>query len=143
METDPEKINKVKNWPVPTNADELRSFVSFAGYYRRYVNNFSVIAKPLTDLLPPTSTKKTKQKQKKTEWTWTDKEQTAFEHLKDVLTKPPVLAFPNFELPFELHVDACGKGLGAILYNIQDRKKKSNSLCFQKSFKVRKELLSL
>ena len=78
VETDPEKINKVKNWPVPANPDELRSFVSFAGYYRRYVKNFSVVAKPLTDLLPPTSAKKNKQKQKKTEWVWTAKEQTAF-----------------------------------------------------------------
>ena len=138
-----QKINKMKIWPVPANADELRSFVSFAGYYRRYVKNFSLVAKPLTDLLPPTSAKKNKQKQKKTEWSWTAKEQTAFEHLKDVLTKPPVLASPNFELPFELHIDACTKGLGAISYNIKDRQKKSNSLCFQKSFKVRKKLLSL
>lgn len=49
VETDPEKINKVKNWPVPANADELRSFVSLAGYYRRYLKNFSLVAKPLTD----------------------------------------------------------------------------------------------
>lgn len=62
VETDPEKCNKEKNWPIPTNADEVRSFVSFAGYYRRYVKDFSMIAKPLTDFLPPTSTKKNKKK---------------------------------------------------------------------------------
>ena len=124
VETDPEKCNKVKNWPIPTNADEVRSFVSFAGYYRRYVKDFSVIAKPLTDLLPPTSTKKNKKKQSQKEWRWTEMEQTAFDNLKDVLTKPPILAYPNFELPFELHIDACQKGLGAVLYNIQDKQTK-------------------
>ena len=78
----------------------------------------------MTDLLLPSSAKKNKQKKKKTEWIWNAKEQRACEHLKDVLTKPPVLAFPNFELPFELHIDACSTGVGAILYNIQDRQKK-------------------
>ena len=124
VETDLEKCNKVKNWPIPTNADEVRSFVSFAGYYRRYVKDFSMIAKPLTDLLPPTSTKKNKKKQSQKEWRWTEMEQTAFDNLKDVLTKPPILAYPNFELPFELHIDACQKGLGAVLYNIQDKQRK-------------------
>ena len=124
VETDPEKISKVKNWPVPTNADEVRSFVSFAGYYRRYVKDFSKLAKPLTDLLPPTSVKKNKKKQNQKEWRWTDCEQVAFDNLKDALTKPPVLAFPDFEQPFELHIDASARGLGAILYNIQDQQKK-------------------
>ena len=123
VETDPDKIEKVKNWPVPKNADELRSFVAFAGYYRRYVQDFSKVAKPLTDLLPPTSTKK-KQRKIQKEWVWTETEQDAFEKLKTILTNPPILAFPDFQQPFELHVDASGKGLGAVLYNIQDGQKK-------------------
>ena len=138
VETDPEKCNKVKTWPIPTNEDEVRSFVSFAGYYRRYVKDFSVIAKPLTDLLPPTSTKKNKKKQSQKEWRWTEMEQTAFDNLKDVLTKPPILAYPNFELPFELHIDACQKGLGAVLCNIQDKQRKVISYasrCLSKSEK--------
>ena len=56
--TDPVKIEKIKNWPTPSNSDELRSFVAFAGYYRRFVKDFSKITKPLTVLLPPTSTRK-------------------------------------------------------------------------------------
>ena len=58
VETDPDKIEKIKNWPTPSNPDEQRSFIAFAGYYRRFVKDFSKITKPLTELLPPTSTKK-------------------------------------------------------------------------------------
>ncbi len=123
VETDPAKTEKVKNWPVPNNPDEVRSFVSFAGYYRRFVKDFSKVARPLTDLLPPTTRAKNKKKVQK-EWRWTEEEQTAFESLKDHLTKPPILAYPDFEQPFELHIDACGTGLGAVLYNLQDNQKR-------------------
>ena len=95
----------------------------FAGYYRRFVKDYSKIPKPLTDLLPPTTAKKNRRKQQK-EWNWTEIEQAAFTNLKDILTKPPILAYPDFDKPFELHVEACGKGLGAVLYNIQGGQKK-------------------
>ena len=114
VKTDLDKIEKVKNWLVPKNADELRSFIAFAGYYRRYVKDFSKLAKPLTDLLPPTTTKKNKSKKTQK---WTETEQKAFVRLKTMLTNPPILAFPDFQQPFELHIDASGKGLGAVLYN--------------------------
>ena len=57
VEPDPEKLEKVANWPIPKNAEEVRQFTSFAGYYRRFVKDFSKIAKPLTDLHPTTSYK--------------------------------------------------------------------------------------
>ena len=70
LETDPDKIEKIKNWPRPTNADQLRSFVGFCGYYRRFVKDFSKVTKPLTDILQSTTTKeKVKQKQSN-EWKW-------------------------------------------------------------------------
>ena len=53
IEPDPSKINKIKNWPTPTNPEEVRQFLGFAGYYRRFVRNFSRIAKPLSELMPP------------------------------------------------------------------------------------------
>lgn len=58
VKTDPEKIDKVSKWPTPTNPDELRSFLAFAGYYRRFVKDFSTITRCLADLLPPTNEKK-------------------------------------------------------------------------------------
>ena len=123
IETDPDKIEKVKNWPIPDNSDELRSFLAFAGYYRRFVKDFSKITRPLSDLLPPTTKKRNRAKEQK-EWSWTEKEQEVFDQLKSMLTSPPILSFPNFEEPFELHTDAFTKGLGAVLYNIQESQKK-------------------
>lgn len=123
IETDPDKIEKIKNWPRPSNSDELRSFVAFTGYYRRFVKDFSKITKPLTDLLPPTTTKKNA-KIKTKEWRWEEAQEETFNKLKDILSSPPILAYPDFQKPFELHTDASGKGLGAILYQTQDDRKK-------------------
>ena len=123
VETDPDKIAKVQKWPIPSNADELRSFLAFCSYYRKFIANFSKITKPLAELLPPTSHKKG-QKKPTVEWKWTDKEQQVFEHLKELLSSPPILAYPDFSLPFELHTDASTKALGAVLYQLQEGKKR-------------------
>ena len=61
VEADPEKIEKVINWPEPKNGEEIRQFTSFSGYYRRFVKDFSKVAKPLTDLHPSKSHKKGKE----------------------------------------------------------------------------------
>jgi len=123
IETDPAKIQKVKDWPTPENADELRSFLAFAGYYRRFVKDFSKITRPLSELLPPTSVKKGKSKHHKL-WKWTDNEQEIFDKLKHILCSPPILAYPDFNKPFELHTDASIKALGAVLYQTQEDKKR-------------------
>jgi len=123
IQTDPDKIQKVMNWPTPSNSDELRSFLAFAGYYRKFIQDFSKIAKPLNELLPPTSVKKGQKKMKK-EWTWTEKEQEIFDHIKRLLSSPPVLAYPDFTCPFELHADASTKALGAVLYQVQHGQKR-------------------
>ena len=124
IETDPDKIEKIRNWPRPSNPDELRSFVAFAGYYRRFVKDFSKVAKPLTDLLPPTSTRKNAKPRKTKEWKWEQEHEDTFNKLKKTLTSPPILAYPEFQKPFALHTDASGKGLGAVLYQTQDGQKK-------------------
>ena len=121
IETDPSKIDKIKNWPTPTTPEELHSFLAFAGYYRRFIQDFAKIIRPLAELIPhPTSKKGPKTKQKQKDWTWTEKEQKIFEDLKEILCKPPILAYPDFQKPFELHTDASNQGLGAVLYQKQE-----------------------
>ena len=125
VQTDPDKIAKVRDWPVPANADELRSFLYFAGYYRRFVKDFSKLVRPLAELLPPTSTKKDyRKKPPDIPWKWGPEQQTVFERVKEILCSPSVLAYPNFSLPFELHTDASTKALGAVLYQTQDGMKR-------------------
>ena len=104
------------NWPTPSNPQELQSFLAFAGYYRRFVQDFSRITRPLAELIPPSTTKKGTKKKQLKEWKWTDVEEKAFLHLKEILASPPVLAYPDFDLPFEVHTDASTKALGAVLY---------------------------
>jgi len=125
VQTVPDKIAKVRDWPVPANADELRSFFYFAGYYTRFVKDFSKLVRPLAELLPLTSTKKDyRKKPPDIPWKWGPEQQTVFERVKEILCSPPVLAYPNFSLPFELHTDASTKALGAVLYQTQDGMKR-------------------
>lgn len=124
IETDPEKTEKIRNWPTPTNPEEIRQFLGFAGYYRRFCKNFSQIAKPLSSLMPKVQKKAKGKKplktQEKTEWKWGPEQNQAFETLKEMLTSPPVLAYPNYNDKFEIHIDASQKGLGAVLYQKQN-----------------------
>ena len=121
---DPDKIDQIMNWPEPQNVGELRAYLGFASYYRKFVRNFSKIAKPLNDLLGGKITKtKRKGKSKLTtntddmaKWKWGEPERQAFEELKLHLTTPPVLAYPDFTRPFIVHTDASSCGLGAVLY---------------------------
>ena len=121
IETDPEKIEKVVSWPTPTTPEEVRRFIGFAGYYRRFIQNFSQIARPLTDIMPTPKPKTGKKKKKEQQpWTWSDKQEKAFNQLKQQLASAPVLAYPDYQRPFELHTDASGLGLGAVLYQEQE-----------------------
>jgi len=139
IETDPDKIEKIKNYPTPSNPDELCSYLAFCGYYRKYVKDFAKVIRPLSDLLPPTSTKKrNKWKEKTFNWKWDEEHQETFDKLKELLTTPPILGYPEFDKPFELHTDASGLGLGAVLYQEQKGQKKViayASRCLTKSEK--------
>ncbi|GFR93295.1 Pol polyprotein [Elysia marginata] len=90
---DPEKIKAVKEWPSPTNAKELRAFLGFAGYYRRFVQNFAAIARPLTNLLPPTRTKN--QQTPIAQWKWQAEQEEAFKTLKSRLCTAPNQTLPD------------------------------------------------
>jgi RNase H-like domain found in reverse transcriptase/Reverse transcriptase (RNA-dependent DNA polymerase) len=101
---DPTKTQGVADWPRPTNVTEVRAFLGFTGFYRYFIPNYSRIARPLLDL-----TKKT------TPWHWGDTQMNAFELLKTLMCRKPVLAQPDYTKPFILHTDASGYGMGAIL----------------------------
>ena len=125
IETDPDKIDKVRNYPTPKNPDELRSFLAFCGYYRKFVKDFAKVTRPLSDLLPPTSTKKKNKCNKQTfDWKWEDEHQKTFDKMKEILTSPPILAYPEFDKPFEVHTDASSHGLGAVLYQEKEGRKR-------------------
>ena len=102
--TDPEKVSDIAEWTIPRNVKEVRSFVGLCSYYRRYVEGFASIAKPLHALM---------QKNKRFEWT-TDC-QTAFERLKAALISPPILGMPDDTSRFILDTDASDEAIGAVL----------------------------
>ena len=119
VHTDPDKISTVRDWPVPISAKELLSFLGFVGYYRRFIRNFSQIARPLYEVTTGVPSKRNKIKICPG-FRWGPEQEDAFKKLKDLVTSAPVLAFANFNKPFILHTDASAESLGACLYQQQD-----------------------
>ena len=126
--TDPSKISAITNWPVPTTRKNLKSFVCLASYYRRFVPNFATVVSPLTDLL--STDKSGTSKNSKIDHLWSTECNTAFETLKQKLVSTEVLAYPDFNLPFELETDASGIGLGAVLSQCQGPDKKKRVVAY-------------
>ncbi len=120
IECDPAKTQTLLEWPVPRNEKELRKFLGFAGFYRRFIRDFSKLAHPLYELLTGPSKGRKKVKPAKPEWKWEVKHQQAFDHLIKLLTNPPCLAYPDFDKEFILRIDASKEGLGAILCQEQE-----------------------
>jgi hypothetical protein len=109
IEVDSSKIATIRDWPTPTTVTHIRSFLGLAGFYRRFVRDFSSIAAPLHELT-----------KKGVPFAWGDSQEVAFNTLKDKLTHAPLLQLPDFNKVFELECDASGIGLGAVL--LQDGK---------------------
>jgi transposase InsO family protein len=125
ISTDPDKVSVVRDWPLPTSAKEVQRFLGFAGFYRRFVKDFSKIARPLFVLLEGTGVfQKGSRSKTSIPFLWTEKHQHAFDTLRSLLVSSPILAFADYSKPFEVHTDASGSGLGAILYQLQDGKKR-------------------
>ena len=115
IEMDPKKIEPIVNWPGPHTVHEVRKFWGFTNYYRKFVYKYAQIARPLNKLI---SSENAKKKHKKVEWG--DEQEQAFQQLKEVCTKTPVLAYADYKKSFRLNTDASELGLGSVLYQRQE-----------------------
>lgn len=100
---DQQKMDVVMHWPQPKTLKGLRGFLGLAGYYRRFIKGYGIIARPLNDLL------------KLGNFKWNDAAVASFEALKLAITSAPVLALPDFSQEFIIETDASGAGIGAVL----------------------------
>ena len=115
IECDPKKIEAIKNWKRPITVHDVRSFLGFTNYYRRFIHKYVQMANPLNKLISGENATK---KHKKVEWD--EKCEEAFIALKEQCCNPPILAYADYGKPFKLHTDASWLGLGAILYQTQE-----------------------
>ncbi|GJS14707.1 putative reverse transcriptase domain-containing protein [Tanacetum coccineum] len=113
IHVDPAKIESIKDWASPKTPTEIHQFLGLAGYYRRFIEGFSKIAKTMTKLT-----------QKGVKFDWGDKQEAAFQLLKQKLCSAPILALPEGSEDFIAYCDASKKGLGAVL--MQREKKELN-----------------
>nr|GFB32460.1 putative reverse transcriptase domain-containing protein [Tanacetum cinerariifolium] len=104
IHVDPAKIESVRDWASPKSPTEICQFLGLAGYYRRFIEGFLKITKPMTKLT-----------QKKVKFEWGDKQEAAFKLLKQKLCGAPILALPEGTEEFIVYCDASNKGLGAVL----------------------------
>lgn len=109
IKPDPDRVRSISEFPQPTTVRQVRRFLGMSGWYQRYIQNYSDIASPITDLLST-----------KTRFNWTPEAQVAFETLKSRLTTAPVLTHPDFSLPFYIQCDASMSGVGGVLFQIKD-----------------------
>ena len=113
VETDPKKIQDIADWVRPKTVTDVRQFLGFTNYYRKFIKQYAQVANPLNKLISGDNAKK---KNKKVEWTVECEE--AFEKLKEICTQTPVLAYADYKRPFKLTTDASKKGLGAVLSQV-------------------------
>jgi len=103
------KITTIQDWPIPTNLKEMKGFIGFCNFYRRFLKNFSIIAQPLHEL-----------DKKGVKWKWEAPQQQAFEQLKKVVVNEPCLKQPILDKPFCMETDASGFAYGATLSQKQE-----------------------
>ena len=111
IEVDKSKIEIIAKLPTPKCVKDIRSFLGHAGFYRRFIKNFSLIARPLCSLLA-----------KDTSFLWSEGCEKAFNRLKSELTSPPIMQPPDWSIPFELMCDASDYAIGAVLGQRKDKK---------------------
>ena len=104
IEVDKAKVDLIMKLPPPTCVKEVRQFLGHAGFYRRFIKDFSKLARPMCELLA-----------KDVKFTWDDRCQRCFDELKRLLTTAPIVRAPNWNLPFEVMCDASDQAIGAVL----------------------------
>lgn len=103
VEMDADKVRNMMDWPVPLDIKALRGFLGLTGYYRRFIQGYGLVAKPLTNFL------------NKDGFVWNSSAEMAFNELKLRMSTAPVLRLPDYSKPFVVETDACNKGIGAVL----------------------------
>ena len=111
IEVDKAKVELISNLPTPKRVRDIRSFLGHAGFYRRFIKDFSAIARPLCNLLA-----------KDVPFAWSQACEAGFDKLKTMLMSPPIMRSPNWNLPFEIMCDASDYAIGAILGQREDKK---------------------
>ena len=119
-----DKVEKVQKFPKPANVDQVRSFLGLASYYRKFIQDYAKTAKPLTSLL------KAAQK-----FIWGDKEQKAFDKLKEKLAQAPTLAYPKDDRPYIITVGYTKNTISAILSQVDETRSRNHSISHQECFK--------
>ena len=122
IRADPDKLAAVHRIPIPSGRKQVRQFLGFANFYRRFLPpNFSSVIAPLTALTS-----------EKNPFVWNEACQAAFNQVKLLLTSTPVLVHPDFSKPFHIHCDASGKGVGAVLSQFVDGAYRPIAFCSKK-----------
>ena len=111
IEVDEVKVELISNLSTPTCVKDIRLFLGHAGFYRRFIRDFSAIARPLCNFLAKDVT-----------FEWSQACETAFDKLKTMLVSPPIMRSPNWDLPFEIMCDASDNAIGAVLGQKEDKK---------------------
>jgi len=137
--TDPEKVQAVKEWALPHDFPELRTFLGLVGYYWQYIPGFAGVAQPVNRLTA-----------KGVQWQWTHEEQQAFNHLKQRLMVAPILTYPDPAKEYILNTDASDHSVGAVLSQVQGGSEvveayysKTLAAAEKNHFTTRKELLAV
>ena len=111
IEVDEAKVDLISNLPTPKCVKDIRSFLGHAGLYRRFIRDFSAIARPLCNFLAKDVT-----------FAWSQACEGAFDKLKTILVSPPIMRSPKWKLPFEIMCDASDYAIGAVLRQREDKK---------------------
>lgn len=139
LKPDSKKLDTIHAYPRPENKDDVRRFVAFANYYRRFIKNFSIITYPLTSLL-----------KKRVDFVWSENCEKSFQEIKTKLISTPILSYPDFTKQFKVTVDASHLGCGAVISQDQDGSDKPISF-ISRTFKngeknkaiIEKELIAI